>query len=531
MTDAKGTLGRFDPTTNKLVAEIYVASGSFGLAFGDDAVWVTSTEHDLVTRVDPHTNLSVETIAVGKSPRFIAVGEGAVWTLNQGDGTVSRIDPKTNKVVATIDVGVPGEGGDISAGEGSVWVTSFDYPISRIDPATNEVVQQFVGKGGDAIRVGGGSVWLSNLEAGNVWRLDPRRVEATLAEETPEYKESDFLTRIRRLTVEGRRAGEGYWSPDGKRIVFQSEREPGNPFYQIYVLDLSSGETKRISPGVGKTTCPFFRPGSDDILFASTHADPKARQLQDEELAFRASGKERRYSWDYDPEMDIYAYAEKTGVLKRLTDARGYDAEGSYSPDGKWIVFTSMRDAYNRTLTADEQKILETNPSYFAEIYIMHADGSGQKRLTHVTGYDGGPFFTPDGSHILWRRFDEKGLIADVWMMKPDGTEQKQITAFGSMSWAPYMHPSGEYILFASNKLGFENFELYMVDPAGTREPVRVTYSDGFDGLPVPSPDGRMLAWTSTRSGGGGGQLFLANWNHDKALEAIKRAPLRKPKS
>src|SRR5438046_1605938 len=117
----------------------------------------------------------------------------------------------------------------------------------------------------------------------------------------PTYQERDFLTRVRRLTVEGRRAGEGYWSTDGKRIVFQSEREPGNPFYQIYVLDLATGDTKRISPGLGKTTCAFFRPGSDDILFASTHADPRSKALQDEDLAIRASGKERRYSWDYDP--------------------------------------------------------------------------------------------------------------------------------------------------------------------------------------------------------------------------------------
>jgi Tol biopolymer transport system component len=342
------------------------------------------------------------------------------------------------------------------------------------------------------------------------------------------YQERDFLTRIRRLTVEGKRAGEGYWSPDGKRLVFQSEREAGNPFYQIYTLDLSTGDTKRVSPGIGKTTCSFFRPGTDEIEFASTHADPKSKQLQDEELAFRASGKERRYSWDYDPEMDIYSYSEKTGATKRLTTARGYDAEGSYSPDGQWIAFTSMRDAYNRPLNDKEKKALDENPSNFAEIYIMKADGSGQKRLTNVWGYDGGPFFTPDGKRIIWRRFDESGLIANVWTMNPDGTDQRQITDFGSMSWAPYMHPSGQYIIFSSNKLGFENFELFIVDAAGTKEPVRVTYSDGFDGLPVPSPDGTMLAWTSSRSGGAAGQLFLAQWNHQKALEAIRNAPLRK---
>jgi Tol biopolymer transport system component len=345
----------------------------------------------------------------------------------------------------------------------------------------------------------------------------------------PVYQERDFLTRIRRLTVEGRRAGEGYWSPDGKRLVFQSEREPGNPFYQIYVLDFATGETKRISPGIGKTTCAFFRPGTNEIEFASTHADPNSKHLEDEELAFRASGKERRYSWDYDTAMDIYSYDEKTGAMKRLTDAKGYDAEGSYSPDGRWIVFTSMRDAYNHPLTAAEQKKLAEDPSYFGEIYIMRADGSGQKRLTSTPGYDGGPFFTPDGKRIVWRRFDESGLIADVWTMNPDGSDERQITDFGSMSWAPYFHPSGEYIIFASNKLGFENFELFMVDALGTKEPVQVTYSPGFDGLPVPSPDGKQLAWTSSRSGGSAGQLFLAEWNHEKAREAIRNAPPKKP--
>jgi Tol biopolymer transport system component len=343
------------------------------------------------------------------------------------------------------------------------------------------------------------------------------------------HRESDFLSRIRRLTIEGRRAGEGYWSPDGKRMVFQSEREPSNPFYQIYVLDLITGDSKRISPGTGKTTCAFFRPKSDEILFGSTHHDPKTKQWQDEEIAFRATGKERRYSWDYDPEMDIYAHSEKTGALKRLTTARGYDAEGAYSPDGQWIVFSSMRDAYNRTLSDREKKALDENPSYFAEIYIMRADGTGQRRLTNVPGYDGGPFFTHDGARIVWRRFDEQGLIADVWTMKLDGSDARQITNFGAMSWAPYSHPSGQYFIFASNKLGFENFELFLVDTQGTKEPVRITYTDGFDGLPVPSPDGTQLAWTSSRSGGSGsaGQLFLAQWNHAKALEAIKNAPPR----
>jgi Tol biopolymer transport system component len=309
--------------------------------------------------------------------------------------------------------------------------------------------------------------------------------------------------------------------------VFQSERDAANPFYQIYVLDFATGETRRISTGMGKTTCAFFRPGTDQIEFASTHHDPKSKQYQDDELAFRASGKERRYSWDYDPEMEIYAYTEKTGALTRLTNARGYDAEGSYSPDGQWIVFSSMRDAYSRTLSPAEEKQLATDPSYFGEIYIMKADGSGQKRLTTEPGYDGGPFFMKDGQHIVWRHFDEQGLIADVWTMKMDGTERKQITKFKSMSWAPYEHASGEYFFFSSNKLGFENFEIFIVDKAGTKEPVRVTFSEGFDGLPVPSPDGTQLAFTSSRSGGGAGQIFLAQWNHEAAMKALAAAPAR----
>jgi Tol biopolymer transport system component len=340
--------------------------------------------------------------------------------------------------------------------------------------------------------------------------------------------EADFLSRVRRLTVEGRRAGEGYWSPDSQRLVFQSEREPGNPFYQIYALDLASGDTKRISPGYGKTTCSFIRPGSDQILFASTHHDPRSRALQKEELDFRASGKERRYAWDYDPEFELYAVSEKSGQFARLTNARGYDAEASYSPDGQWIVFSSNRDAYSRTLSGTEQKQLEVDPSYFAEIYIMRADGTGTRRLTNAAGYDGGPFFFPDGSRIIWRRFDEQGLIADVWTAKPDGTDARKVTDFAAMSWAPYVHSSGQYILFASNKLGFENFEVYMVDVEGRKEPVRITYSDGFDGLPVPSPDGRRLAWTSSRGGGREGQIFLAEWNHARALAALQAAPDRK---
>lgn len=346
--------------------------------------------------------------------------------------------------------------------------------------------------------------------------------------ETGDSDESRFLSRIRRLTVEGRRAGEGYFSPDGREIVFQSEREPGNPFFQIYLLSFETGETRRISPGTGKTTCAFISPKDGRILFASTHLDPRSLERQREELDFRASGQERRYEWDYDPAMDIFEADRATGEFTRLTDALGYDAEASYSPDGEWIAFTSMRAMFEDDLSERERRLTEFDPSYFGEIWIMRADGSGETRLTDAPGYDGGPFFFPDGERIIWRRFSEDGLVADIHSMRLDGSEVRRLTDFGAMSWAPYVHPSGEYLLFASNKLGFSNFEVYLVDTAGEKEPVRVTTTDGFDGLPVPTPDGTGLAWTSTRHGeGSGGQIYLADWNHEEALAALRAAPPR----
>jgi hydroxyacylglutathione hydrolase len=173
-SDASGVLTRIDPNTDRVVARIPVPAGSFAAVVGEGAVWVTCTKRNLVSRVDPKAGKVIATIAVGPSPRFLAVGLGAVWTLNQGDGSVSRIDPATNQVTATILVGVPGEGGDIDTGEGAVWVTAMGKPLSRIDPATNTVVKQFVGKGGDALRVGHGSLWLSNHEFEEVWRIDPK---------------------------------------------------------------------------------------------------------------------------------------------------------------------------------------------------------------------------------------------------------------------------------------------------------------------------------------------------------------------
>jgi Tol biopolymer transport system component len=341
-------------------------------------------------------------------------------------------------------------------------------------------------------------------------------------------QESRFIVNARQLIFEGRRSGEGYFSPDGGKLIFQSEREEGNPFYQMYVLDLSTGDTTRVSPGDGKTTCGFFQPSTDRVIFASTHADPQALAKQKAELEFRARGKQRRYSWDYDETFDIYSAKQDGSVVVNLTHSPGYDAEGAFSPDGTQIVFCSLRAAFPlEKLSPELRARYDKDPSWFGDIYIMNADGSNVHRLTDAPGYDGGPFFSPDGQRIVWRHFEENGAIADIWTMKTDGSDKRRITDFKSMSWAPFYHPSGKYVVFTSNKFGFENFELFIVDVDGQREPVRVTFTPGFDGLPVFSPDGKKLCWTSGRTSDGKPQLFLADWNDEAARAALAASPKR----
>jgi YVTN family beta-propeller protein len=173
VTDAKGILSKIDPATNQVTAQVTVPANSAGVTYGEGAVWVTSPDANMLTGVDPKTNTVIHSVEVGPKPRFLTTGAGSVWTLNQGDGTVSRVDAKTGKLIGNIEVGVPGTGGEIAFGAGHVWATVFEIPISEIDPETNRVIKQWFGPGGDSIRVAHGSVWLSNLRQGNVWRLKP----------------------------------------------------------------------------------------------------------------------------------------------------------------------------------------------------------------------------------------------------------------------------------------------------------------------------------------------------------------------
>ena len=346
------------------------------------------------------------------------------------------------------------------------------------------------------------------------------------AEPTPSIyadveNESDLLSNTRQLVTDSLRSGEGYFSADGRELIYQSEQAGDNPFYQIFVLDLASGVSRLVSPGVGLTTCAWIHPTQDLVMYSSTHEDPNAQAKQAEEIAIRESGIERGYGWDYDRHYDIYIANSDGSGPRNISNAEGYDAEGSYSADGSQILFASNREAYSRTLSLAEQALFEDDSSYFMDLYVMDADGGNVRQLTRSPGYDGGPFFSPDGSKITWRRFNPDGNSAEIWTMDADGSNQRQLTADAMVAWAPYYHPSGEYLIYSSNQLGHANFELFLIDTQGAHAPVRVTNTDGTDILPVFSPSGDQLAWSTTRTPDGTSQLHIADWNHARALELL----------
>jgi virginiamycin B lyase len=182
LSDDKTTLSRIDPDQNAVVGELRVFAGCHSLVFGEAALWLACPEENKVLRIDPKTNLVDKSIEVSAEPESLAIGEGSVWVLCRKDGKIDRIDPKTNKVTKTIELAVPNTAGQMAMGEGYLWVTQTGFPLTRIDIASESVAQQFSGTGGGAIAISPGALWLSNAEKGSVWRIDPKLVQATIAQ-------------------------------------------------------------------------------------------------------------------------------------------------------------------------------------------------------------------------------------------------------------------------------------------------------------------------------------------------------------
>jgi virginiamycin B lyase len=171
VTAKDGDLVRLDPESNTVRAHIRIPAGSFNPIYFEGSLWVSSNAGGTLVRVSPQTNSVVSQTPVGPMPRFLTAGAGSIWVLNQGDGTIARVDARSGKRIAVIAAGIPGLGGEIAFGAGAVWATVFEFPITRIDAETNAVTGQWVGPGGDSIRYGHGSVWLTSLVGGKVWRL------------------------------------------------------------------------------------------------------------------------------------------------------------------------------------------------------------------------------------------------------------------------------------------------------------------------------------------------------------------------
>ncbi len=310
---------------------------------------------------------------------------------------------------------------------------------------------------------------------------------------------------MRQFTFQGENA-EAYWSFDGSRLIYQSTPTPGEGCDQIYVLDPNTGESTRVSTGEGRTTCAYFYPGGDRILYSSTHHYDRACPVRPD--------FSRGYVWAVYPSFDIFTADANGAGLRQLTSSFGYDAEATFSPTGHRIVFTSLRNGD-------------------LDLYSMLPDGSDVRRLTSRLGYDGGAFYSPDGTKIVWRahypetdeeREDYLSLLADglirpsaldIYVADADGANPRQLTDNDAANFAPYWHPSGEQVIFSSNMddPGGREFELYVINVDGTGLE-RVTWSEGFDGFPVFHPDGTKLVFGSNRneSHAGNTNIFLVEW-------------------
>ncbi len=319
------------------------------------------------------------------------------------------------------------------------------------------------------------------------------------------------LQNVTQLTFDGDN-GEAYFSPDGNRLIFQSNRG-GYGCDKIWVMRTDGSEKHMVSPDHGAHTCSFFLPGGRKIVYASTsHLAGDCPHAPD--LPAGA-----HYVWPLYP-YDIFIADDLGSAPIRITDNPRYDAEPIVSPDGSRIVFGSQRDGD-------------------FDIYIMDADGANVRRLTERVGYDGGPWFSPDGSRIVWRAWypETEAELAqwrdcmardyivpfplDLWVMNADGSGKVRLVRNGATNWAPSWHPDGRRIVFSSNmddwrddirKYG-HNFELYIIGVDGTGLE-RITYNSVFDSFPMFSPDGRKLVFASNRNPDKprATDIYIADW-------------------
>ena len=320
------------------------------------------------------------------------------------------------------------------------------------------------------------------------------------------FEGEKYLKNIKQLTFGGENA-EAYFSSDGKKLIFQSKRD-GRDCDQIYTMNIDGSDVKMVSTGKGRTTCAFFYKSMRKVVYSSTHLESE-KCPQNPDFS-------KGYVWPIYDSFDVFRAKPDGSGVKRLTKTPGYDAEATVSPDGKTIVFTSVRDGD-------------------LDIYTMDRNGKNVKRLTDALGYDGGPFFSPDGKQIVYRSYHPKtekeiarykdrlknNLIEpnnfEVWVMNADGSNKRQVTKLGVASFAPYFHPSGKKIVFSSNYFAKDprkrNFDLLMVNTDGTGLE-RITTFESFDGFPMFSPDGKKLVFASNRNQKKEGEtnVFIADW-------------------
>jgi TolB protein len=297
----------------------------------------------------------------------------------------------------------------------------------------------------------------------------------------------DFFTNVKQLTSGGENA-EAYWSPDGKRLIFQSTRG-ALKCDQIFLMNADGSDQHMVSTGKGRTTCGYFLPDNEHILYGSTHLAGDACPPD--------ADHSKGYVWAVYPGYDIFVSKTDGSDLKRLTTADGYDAEATINAKTKKIVYTSIA-------------------SGDLDLWAMNLDGSGKKQLTNSYGYDGGPVFSRDGKKIAWRAghpetADARKKYADLlnedltspmkmelFVADADGRNAKQITNFGCASFAPTFSPDGKQLLFASNKHECDSskFELFLINIDGTGLK-QVTNYGGFTSFPEYSPDGTKLVFVS----------------------------------